>query len=88
MRVVLRDQEPFLYVCSLSRTDFVGERREDFAGDLVGDLRGEEGEEDDVLFSLVSGSVFFLGDDEDEDEDLVKRPISVKCYWRRVGATV
>ena len=82
---MLRDQEPFLYVCSLSWTDFVGERREDFAGDLVGDfvgdLRGEEGVEDenDVLFSLVSGSVFFLGDDEDEDEDLVKRPISIQC---------
>lgn len=79
---VLRDQEPFLYVCSLSRTDFVGECVEDFAADFVGDLRGEEGEDDVLLllFSLVSGSIFFLG-----DEDLVKRPISVK--WRRVGAT-
>lgn len=79
---VLRDQEPFLYVCSLSRTDFVGECVEDFAADFVGDLRGEEGEDDGLLllFSLVSGSVFFFG-----DEDLVKRPISVN--WRRVGAT-
>lgn len=53
----------------------------DFEGDGAEDLdfRGEE-REDDVLFALVSGSVFFL------DEDLVKRPISVK--WRRVGAKV
>ena len=72
MRFVLRDQEPFLYVSSFSRTDFVGDRGEDFAGDFVGDLRGEDEErEDDVLFSLVSSSVFFLG------EDLVKRPIRV-----------
>lgn len=68
---MLRDQEPFLYVGSLSRTDFVGERGEDFADNFVGDFRGEEGEDDDLLFSFVSGSVFFLG------EDLVKRPISV-----------
>lgn len=75
--MVLRDQEPFLYVGSLSRTDFVGEGGEDLADDFVGDFRGEEGE-DDVLFSFVSDSVFFLG------EDLVKRPISVVLYYSRV----
>ena len=48
----------------------MGELGEDFAEDLVGDLRGEDREDED-LFSLRSGSVFFLG------EDLVKRPISV-----------
>ena len=48
----------------------MGECGEDFAEDFVGDLRGEEREDED-LFSLGSGSVFFLG------EDLVKRPISV-----------
>ena len=67
---MLRDQESFLYVCSFGRSDFVGECGEDFAEDFVGDLRGEEREDED-LFSLRSGSVFFLG------EDLVKRPISV-----------
>lgn len=76
MRCVLRDQEPFRYGCSWPRIDFVGDGAEDFAGDFEGDFRGRgrgrgEEEEDDVLFSLVSGSVFFLG------EDLVKRPISV-----------
>lgn len=41
----------------------MGEGAEDLAGD---------GDEDEVLlFSLVSGLVFFLGD------DLLKRPISV-----------
>lgn len=79
VRCELRDQEPFLYLCSCSsrsRTDFVGERAEDFDGDFEGDF-GVEEREDDVLFSLfsllslVSDSVFFLG------EDLVKRPISV-----------
>lgn len=70
---MLRDQEPFLYVCSWSRIDFVGERAEDLTGDFEGDFRGEEREDEGLLlFSLVSGSVFFLG------EDLVKRPISVK----------
>ena len=51
----------------------MGDGAADFAGDFEGDFRGEEGEDDVVffLFSLVSGSVFFLG------EDLVKRPISV-----------
>ena len=68
---MLRDQESFLYVCSFGRNDFVGELGEDFAEDLVGDLRGEDREDVD-LFSLRSGSVFFLG------EDLVKRPISDK----------
>ena len=63
---MLRDQAPLLSVCSFSRTDFVGDRGEDFAADF----RGEERDDDD-LFSLVSLSVFFLG------EDLVKRPISV-----------
>lgn len=48
----------------------MGDGADDFDGDFEGDLRVEE-REDDVLFSLVSGSVFFLG------EDLVKRPISV-----------
>lgn len=54
----------------------MGERAEDFDGDFEGDF-GVEEREDDVLFSLfsllslVSDSVFFLG------EDLVKRPISV-----------
>ncbi len=75
---MLRDQEPFLYDCSLSRTDFVGERGEDLAGDFVGDFRGEE-REDDGLFSLLSGSVFFLG------EDLVKRPISDKVLICSAG---
>ncbi len=70
MRCALRDQEPFLCVCSWLRIDFVGDRGEDFAGDFEEDFRGEEGK-DDVLFSLVSSSVFFLG------EDLLKRPISV-----------
>ena len=74
---MLRDQESFLYVCSFGRYDFVGELGEDFAEDLVGDLRGEDREDED-LFSLISGSVFFLG------EDLVKRPISeVKCNCLR-----
>ena len=68
---MLGDQEPFLYLCSWSRMDFVGDRTEDFAGDFEGDFRGEE-REDDVLFSLVSSSVFFLGEDL-----LLKRPISV-----------
>ena len=67
---MLRDQESFLYVCSFGRSDFVGEFEEEFVEDLVGDLRGEEREDED-LFCLGSGSVFFLG------EDLVKRPISV-----------
>lgn len=67
---MLGDQEGFLYVGSLSRTDFVGEGGEDFADNFVGDFRGEEGEDEVlVLFSLVSGSGFFLV------EDLVKRPI-------------
>lgn len=47
----------------------MGDRVEDFAEDFEGDFRGDEGE-DDVLFSLLSGSDFFLG------EDLLKRPIS------------
>lgn len=57
----------------------MGERVEDLTGDFEGDFRGEEREDEGLLlFSLVSGSVFFLG------EDLVKRPISVK--WGRVDA--
>ena len=64
MRCVLRDQDPFLYICSWLRVDFVGECEgaEDFAGDFEEDFRGEEGEDEVVL-------VFFLG------EDLLKRPI-------------
>ena len=68
--MLLRVQESFLYVCSFGRFDLVGEFGEDFVEDFVGDLRGEEREEED-LFSLRSGSVFFLG------EDLVKRPIRI-----------
>ena len=50
----------------------MGDCAEDFTGDLEEDFReDEDGREDDVLFPLVSGSVFFLG------EDLLKRPISV-----------
>lgn len=57
----------------------MGERGECFADDFVGDFRGEEGEDVD-LFSLVSDSVFFLG------EDLVKRPISVVLSYSRAMA--
>ena len=78
MRWVLRDQEPLWCVCSCSLIDFVVDGTDafdfdfdfDFDGDFEGDFVVEE-REDDVLLSLISGSVFFLG------EDLVKRPISV-----------
>jgi len=45
-------------------------------GDLVGELDAAfliDGRGEVLLFSLVSGSTFFFG--EDEDEDLVKKPL-------------
>ena len=56
---MLRDAEAFLPDCSWFRRDFVGEREVD----LLAEGRCEED-----LFSLISRSDFFLG------EDLVKRP--------------
>ena len=58
----------------------MGDRAEDLTGDFEEAFRGEEEEEEGnlLLYSLVSGSVFFLG------EDLVKRPISIE--WCRVDA--
>jgi len=67
LRRAIEEAECFLpECCSRCRRDFVGEREEDLMGELdEGFLM--EGRGEALVFSLVSGSDFFLG------EDLVKK---------------